>query len=139
MSFYIKNYLVHIESPEVDQSKSKREQVAECIMKYINMSPNDNLARLKMSCKTYTNNLLDEYTLSAHSVDSLAVMSIVQAIQAFFLGEEYQNNCQQVVLNEMFTLYCNCISKLVELKEYSKDEAEAKIRKCYEACRKDSV
>lgn len=135
MSFAIKNYLVHIESPEVDQTKDKREQVAESIMKYISMSPNSNLTRLKMSCKTYTYNILDEYTLNVHSVDALAVMSIVQAIQAFFLGEEYQNNSQQAMLNETFTLYCNCISKLVELKEYTESEAEAKIRKCYEACR----
>ena len=135
MSFDINSYLVHIESPEIDQTKGKRDHVVDCIMKYISMAPNDNLSRLKMSCKTYTYNILDEYTLNAHSVDSLAVMSIVQAIQAYFLGEEYQNNTQQDTLNEMFTLYCNCISKLVELQEYTQTEAEAKIKKCYEACK----
>ena len=104
MSFDINKYLVHVESPEIDQSKSKRDQVAECIMKYISMSPNDNLTRLKMSCKTYTANILDDYTLEAHDVDALATMSIVQAIQAYFLGEDYQNNAQQSVLNEMSLL-----------------------------------
>ncbi len=139
MSFDINKYLVHVESPEVDQNKSKREQVAECIMKYITMAPNDNLTRLKMSCKTYTANILDDHTVDAHDVDALATMSIVQAIQAYFLGEDYQNNAQQSVLNEMFTVYCNCVSKLVELKEYTQSEGEAMIKKCYEACRIESA
>ncbi len=133
MAFSAEKYLVHVESPEITPNEDKRSQVIECIMKYFAMHPSTHLGKEKLSCKTYVESILPEEVLYEHSVEDLAVKSIMEAAEGYMSGDGFDANDHKFN-EELFDIYCSSVSKYLEFSQITHDEAIAKITYCHEKC-----
>lgn len=131
MAFSAENYLVHIESPEITPNENRKAQVIECIMKYFDMHPNSHLGKERLSCKTYIESILTEDVLYGHSVEDLAVKSIIEAAEGYLRSEGFDANNQEFN-DELFAIYCSSISKYIEFGGITREEGIAKITRWHE-------
>ncbi len=133
MAFSAEEYLVHVESPDLTPNDNKRAQVIECIMKYFDMHPSANLSKERLSCKTYVESIMTDQVLNAHSVEDLAVKSIIEAAEGYLSSEGFDAN-NRLFNEELFAIYCSCVSKYMEFGEITHEEAIAKITAYHDKC-----
>ena len=120
----------------IDSSKDKREQVVEYVNKYFDMSPHEHIQKIQMSCRTYARSVLTETVLYEHGPESLAIVGMVEAFQALTdnVIRNIDDEQKKPAAEEAFTLYCTCISKGIEMGEWTVNEAQKRITSFHKLC-----
>ncbi len=140
--FNVEKYLTRVESPRVNRSLSRKDQVLGYINKYFEMYNHEYLEDVKSACINYIEETLDEQegpTKNVTSAEVQAATTIVKGLQDFVANGSLDALKYMRILaaKEAFKLYCGMISKVYELEIIDKKQAKRRIAKFYNDCKLD--
>ncbi len=135
-SFDAAKYIVKVESPRVDQSLEKRQQVKAYLVRYMDMYSHDYIQKAMISVRIYCDSIMTESQLEAETAEDLALYTFKYALEDYInkrsLDElKYQ---RPLAAQEAFRMYCGVISKMLEHKVLDRKQAEKSIGAFYKKC-----
>ncbi len=137
--FDAEKFITRVESPRVDKSLSRKEQVTCYIEKYFDMYTHEYLEDVFSACIQYIDETLDDQDEDKNSVTSSevqAVTTIIRGLQDFIGKGKHEELKYMRILaaNEAFKLYSAMISKTIELGLVDKKQAKKRIGRFYKQC-----
>ena len=140
--FDANKYITRVESPRVNRSLSRKEQVLGYIDKYFDAFSTEYLQDVYSACRIYIEDTLEEdtheNTRAVTTPEMQAVTTIIKGLQDFIVKGEYKEMKYLHVLaeKEAFKLYCGMISKSLEMEIIDRKQAKRRIAKFYNLCDK---
>ncbi|MBQ7614045.1 MAG: hypothetical protein IJU77_03300 [Butyrivibrio sp.] len=137
--FNADKYITNVESPRVNRSLSRKEQIISYIEKYYDMFTHEYLEDVFSACITYIEETVDdqeENTKSSISTEIQAVTTIIKGLQDFVGQKRHEDFKYMRILaaKEAFKLYCAMISKTLEYNIIDKKQARRRISNFYRQC-----
>ena len=132
-------YITNVESPRVDRSLGRKEQVNRYLEKYFDMYSHEYLEDVFSACISYIDETLDDQDEDNNSVTSAevqAVTTIIRGLQDYVGKGKHEEFKYMRVLaaNEAFKMYCGMISKTIDLDLVDKKQAKRRITRFYKQC-----
>ena len=135
-------YITRVESPRIDKSLTRKEQVLGYINKYFDSYNHDYLESVQKACNKYIDEMFeyqDGNTTSDISPEIQAITTIIKGLQGFLSGGELETLHYMRILaaKEAFTLHSAMISKSIDLGLIDIKHAKRRIAKFYKDCKID--
>ncbi|MBP3197143.1 MAG: hypothetical protein J6N21_09080 [Butyrivibrio sp.] len=136
--FDAEKYLTRVESPRIDTTKDRRDQINDYIVRYFEMYSHDYIQKAEFSARIYVNEVLPDNAVNTEGLTTpevQAISVITQVIQDFAKNSLDDFHYQKpLAAQEAFRLYCAMMSKLLELGIINKKLAEKSIEAFYKNC-----
>ena len=138
--FDAEKYITRVESPRVDRTLSRKEQIFSYLNKYYDMYNHEYLEDVFFACKNYIDETVEDQDdgtdNSRIGAEVQAVTTIIKGLQDFVDKGKHQDFRYMRVLaaKEAFRLYCAMISKTVEYEIIDRKQAKRRITRFHKQC-----
>jgi hypothetical protein len=130
-------YIKRVDSPRVDRSLPRKEQILSYLNKYYDMFTHEYLEDVFTACKNYIEETFDDQDgddKNNMSPEIQAVTIIIRGLQDFSGKLDDFKYMRLLAAKEAFKLYCAMISKTLEYDIIDKKQARRRIARFYKQC-----
>ncbi len=130
-------YLVRVDSPRVNRSLTRKEQILCYLEKYYDMFTHEYLEDVFNACKNYIEETFDDQDTGIKNETSpeiQAVTIIIRGLQDFSGKLDDFKYMRLLAAKEAFKLYCGMISKTLEYDIIDRKQARRRIARFYKQC-----
>lgn len=130
-------YIKRVDSPRVDRSLPRKEQILCYLNKYYDMFTHEYLEDVFTACKNYIEETFDDQdgdTNNNMSPEIQAVTIIIRGLQDFSGKLDDFKYMRLLAAKEAFKLYCGMISKALEYDIIDKKQARRRIARFFKQC-----
>lgn len=131
-------YLTRVESPRINTTKDRRDQINDYIVRYFEMYPHDYIQKAQFAARIYVNEILQDKDINVEGLTTpevQAITVITKVLQDFAKNSLDDFHYQKpLAAQEAFKLYCAMMSKLLELGIINKKLAEKSIEAFHKNC-----